>query len=37
VPAIPKFILALDRDLPPDLFGTRRIASTSELDRRFFP
>ena len=35
--AIPKSILALGRDLPADLFGPRRIASTSELDRRFFP
>jgi hypothetical protein len=32
-----KFILWLDRKLPPNLFSPRRIASTAEIDRRFFP
>jgi hypothetical protein len=32
-----KFILWLDRKLPPNLFRPRRIASTAEIDRRFFP
>lgn len=33
----PKPIVVLDRNLPPALFAPRRIASTAELDRRFFP
>jgi hypothetical protein len=33
----PKPILWLDRNLPPNLFRPRRITSTAEVDRRFFP
>jgi hypothetical protein len=32
-----KPILSIDRKLPANLFDPRRIASTSEVDRRFFP
>jgi hypothetical protein len=32
-----QFILSVDRKLPPNLFKPRRIGSTADADRRFFP